>query len=114
MNSINNKIKTTCGFIADVNKSISHNSSIYLSSMKASIYFNSPRKMAFYDLTSNITPPTNLRSLLGLILKFISTLKLNLPWREFESSSLKLFNDDFKCKAWVAGIISRDDYNPKL
>ena len=36
-------------------------------------YFNRPTNLAFHDLTSRLRPPQNLRSLLGLGLKFIPT-----------------------------------------
>jgi hypothetical protein len=36
-------------------------------------YFNRPTNLAFHDLTTTLTPPQNLRSLLGLGLKFIPT-----------------------------------------
>jgi hypothetical protein len=40
-------------------------------------YFNRPTNLAFHDLTSRLTPPKNLRSLLGLGLKFIPTPHLS-------------------------------------
>ena len=36
-------------------------------------YFNRPTNLAFHDLTTRLSPPQNLRSLLGLGLKFIPT-----------------------------------------
>ena len=36
-------------------------------------YFNRPTNLAFHDLTTRLSPPKNLRSLLGLGLKFIPT-----------------------------------------
>ena len=41
--------------------------------MSAFYYFNRPTNLAFHDLTSRLSPPKNLRSLLGLGLKFIPT-----------------------------------------
>ena len=44
-----------------------------MASMPASDYFCKPTNLAFHDLTSEYKPPPNLRSLLGLGLKFIPT-----------------------------------------
>jgi hypothetical protein len=47
-------------------------------------YFNRPTNLAFHDLTSRLSPPQNLRSLLGLGLKFIPT-----PYKTTLSAKLR-------------------------
>jgi hypothetical protein len=52
---------------------MNHNATNYLAQMTVFYYFNRPTNLAFHDLTSRLSPPKNLRSLLGLGLKFIPT-----------------------------------------
>jgi hypothetical protein len=74
--------------------------------------------MAFHDLTSLIAPPPNLRSLLGLGLKFIPT-----PYRTTTFSQLHRAGDGFshldralrlRCFFVGTGATSNTDYNPKM
>ena len=58
--------------------------------MSAFYYFNRPTNLAFHDLTSRLSPPQNLRSLLGLGLKFIPT-----PHQSTMSSTLFSENGAF-------------------
>ena len=50
-----------------------HNAAAQMGSMTIHDYWNRPTNLAFHDLTTTITPPPNLKSLLGLGLKFIPT-----------------------------------------
>ena len=79
-------------------------------------YFERPTNMAFHDLTTTKKPPKNLRSLLGLSLKFIPNPKYNIPWTTYENVTLPRFVHDFKIKAYIAGQQSEedDDYNPRM
>ena len=61
------------GFIACYDKSPRHNASVTLGQMFTFDYWNRPVNLAFHDLTTKISPPPNLRSLLGLGLKFVPT-----------------------------------------
>ena len=58
-----------------------------MSKMPLFDYWNRPSNQAFHDLTTTLTPPPNLRSLLGLGLKFIPT-----PFRP--TSFNQLLQDD--------------------
>ena len=94
-------------------------------------YFNRPTHMAFHDLTTRLKPPANLRSLLGLCLKFIPTPRYNTPWSVFRDHSLPRFDRSLRLKAFFAhrhngtDLIDdpaafanlpdiEDDYNPRL
>jgi hypothetical protein len=61
------------GFIADPNFSTQHSAFICLGDMPIVDYWLWPTKMAFHDLTTSLTLPRNLRTLLGQGLKFIPT-----------------------------------------
>jgi len=83
-------------------------------------YFNRPTNMAFHDLTTKIKPPKNIRSLLGLSLKFIPRTRWSVPWSYFEGVSLPRFERDFRIKTYIAGRIDEDGgddtnpFNPRL
>jgi hypothetical protein len=72
--------------------------------------------MAFHDLTTRMKPPKNLRSLLGLNLKFVPNPSRNVPWATFEKVILPRFDRDLRVKVFMAG--AEDDpenpYNPKM
>ena len=70
--------------------------------MGAHQYFNRPTHMAFHDLTTTKKPPLNLRSLLGLNLKFIPTPRYNTPWSYYENHTLPKFNRAMRLKAFFA------------
>ena len=61
------------GFIPNLNCTTKHNAAIRMADMTLLEYFSRPTNRAFHNLTTNIRPPSNLRSLLGLGLKFIPT-----------------------------------------
>ena len=50
-------------------------------------YFSHPSNLAFHDFTKNHKPEKNLRSLLGLGLKFIPTPSLTNSWSRLQQSS---------------------------
>ena len=78
-------------------------------------YFHRPTAMAFHDLTKTHKPPANLRSLLGLSLKFIPVPRKKTPWRHYADETLRKFDIDMRVKAYFAGQPSSDDaYNPKM
>ena len=58
--------------------------------------------MAFHDLTTYKKPPKNLRSLLGLSLKFIPTPRVNTPWQHYETQTLPRFERSMRLKAFFA------------
>ena len=90
--------------------------------MPAWMYFSRPTTMAYHDLTTDLTPPKNLRSLLGLSLKFIPNPRHNVPWSEYTDAILPRFETDLKVKTFMAALpVDPDDqpepdknYNPRM
>jgi hypothetical protein len=74
--------------------------------------------MAFHDLTTRMKPPKNLRSLLGLNLKFVPNPRRNTPWATFEKVILPRFDGEVrvKVKVFMAGVEEDPEhpYNPKV
>ena len=75
------------GFIGNPTLSIRHNASITLAKMPSWYYFSRPSNMAFHDFAKRHKPQKNLRSLLGLGLKFIPTPSLTNSWSRLKKSS---------------------------
>lgn len=69
--SIRKKVIKAYGFISSPNRSPRHSASIQLALTPTFEYWNRPTNKAFHDLTTTTAAPLNLRSLLGLGLKFI-------------------------------------------
>lgn len=85
--------------------------------MPAWAYFTRPTNMAFHDLTTRLKPPKNLRSLLGLSLKFIPTPRSNVLWKQYERDILPRFSRDLEIKTYMADKIddeSTNEFNPRL
>jgi hypothetical protein len=87
--------------------------------MPSSDYWNRPTKLAFHDLTTTIAPPSNLRSLLGLGLKFIPTpfrttrfSHLSQPGNGLAALERSLRIHCFFCA--TRKYESTNEYNPKL
>ena len=86
--------------------------------MPAWSYFSRPTNLAFHDLTQDIAPPKNLRSLLGLSLKFIPNPRYNVPWKTYRTAILPRFDTDLRVKT----VFATDDptvddgakYNPRM
>ena len=71
--------------------------------------------MAFHDLTLSKPPFTNLRSLLGLSLKFIPTRRYSANWTHLEANTWPRFDRDLEIKVFMAGNFDPDrDYNPRM
>ena len=102
LSSIKVKIIEAYGFIADPKLTINHNANIQLGKMLAWYYFDRPRHLAYHDMTSCPTP-MNIRSLLGLNLKFCP-----VPRHTTRSGSeaLTRFRKDILVKTYFA---RRDD-----
>ena len=81
------KLITQFGFAGDPTLSIRHNASITLAKMPTWYYFSRPSNMAFHDFTKRHKPQKNLRSLLGLGLKFIPTPSLTNSWSRLKKSA---------------------------
>jgi hypothetical protein len=85
---VERSIKAAFGFVADPCLSTKHNASNYLATMPLWLYFQRPTTMAFHDLTTRLKPPKNLRSLIGLNLKFVPNPRTNVPWRTYSEEVL--------------------------
>jgi hypothetical protein len=74
-------------------------------------YFSRKSNMAFHDLSTVLKPPKNLRSLLGLSLKFIPSPRTNVPWTAFEDHT---FARKLKFKVFIADHEDDGTYIPDL
>ena len=81
------KLIAQFGFVGDPTIAKRHNASITLATMPTWYYFSRPSNMAFHDFTKRHKPQKNLRSLLGLGLKFIPTPSLTNCWSRLKQSS---------------------------
>lgn len=78
-------------------------------------YLNRPTHAAFHDLTTVRKPPPNLRSLLGLGLKFIPTPRTTNSYRHIQQSTFERFRRALHLKVHFAGSDGPGgNYNPKL
>lgn len=106
-------IRLAFGYIADSALTPSHNAFNVLCNMPAWYYFDRPSHLAFHDLTTLVSPPKNLRSLLGLGLKFCPTpcyTTYNL------NPTLNRFKRDLWLKTFFAGnpLEANDTYTSKM
>ena len=112
IDSIRERIRSSYGFVANYELSIRHNAYNHLSKMPTWYYFTRPSNLAFHDITTTSKPPSNLRSLLGLGLKFCPTPR-STP-SQILSTTLRLHHDLF-CKVFYAGKkLDKADYDPKM
>jgi hypothetical protein len=82
-------------------------------------YFSRPTHLAFHDFTLHKTPPKNLKSLLGLGLKFIPTPNNTNSWSKIASSGLERLKRSLHLRFHFASHTTtntKDDteYDPKL
>jgi hypothetical protein len=72
--------------------------------------------MAFHDLTTRMKPPNNVRSLLGLNLKFVPNPTRNIPWATFDKVILPRFDRYLRVKVFMEGVEEdpENPYNPKM
>jgi hypothetical protein len=70
--------------------------------------------MAFHDLTTRLKPPKNLRSLLGLNLKFVPNPRTNVPWRTYSEEVLPRLDRDVKVKIVMQNHDEDESYSPNL
>jgi hypothetical protein len=88
------------GFVANPSFSVNHNVFIQLQHMPAWYYFDRPTNLKFHDLTSVLSPPKNLQTLLRLGLKFCPSPSFS---HSSASKSLERFRKDLYCKTYFAG-----------
>jgi hypothetical protein len=80
------------------------------------LFHGRPTMMAFHDLTARLKPPKNIRSLIGLNLKFVPNPRSNVPWATFEREILPRFDRNLRVKVFMAGAENdpTNPYNPKM
>ena len=114
--TIENKLKQQFGFVADPKKTLLHSASSTLANTPTWYYFSRPSHLAFHDFTQQKQPPKNLRSLLGLGLKFIPTPHLTNIWKKLEKITMPNFHRAIHLRFHFAGTTNSSDepYNPKM
>ena len=120
--SIQKRIEITFGFLSDPDKTTGHNAHLRLAAMPSWYYFVRPTHLSFHDCTTTLPPPKNLRSLLGLGLKFIPTPRLTNYWSRLsdpdnDARTMPRFRRDFSLKHYFTcdpAVTPDDDYNPRL
>ena len=107
--STSDKIRTEYGFIADPSLTCQHNASLLLAQMPAWYYFDRPHNIAFHNLTDERLP-YNLKSLLGLSLKFVPNPTFTPPILP----SLERFQRDLLVKTFFNGKpLDNPNFEPK-
>ena len=106
---MDDKMRSAFGFLANHKNTDNHNAFIWLTSMPAWYYFNRPTNLAFHNFTSTIKPPSNLRSLLGLGLKFIPTPTFTNNPTNILNTTLEQYTRNLSCKTYYA--VEEDDDN---
>ena len=114
--AVRDKLKQQFGFVADPNKSLLHNASTTLTHTPTWYYFSRPSHLAFHDFTQNKQPAKNIRSLLGLGLKFIPTPRYTNTWKKLRELSMPKFTRAIHLRFHFAGTSTTQDdtYDPKL
>jgi hypothetical protein len=114
LQSVEQRTRDTFGFVADMTKSRRHNAATYLATMHPWAYFSRPSHVAFHDLSTGLKPPKNIRSLLGLSLKFIPSPRTNVLWTAYEDHTFSLFDLELKVKVFMADHEDDGTYNPEV
>ena len=114
--AITSKIKQQFGFVADPKKTLLHNASSTLATTPTWYYFARPSHLAFHDFTQQKQPAKNLRSLLGLGLKFIPTPRCTNTWTKLKETSMPKLQRAIHLRFHFAGseTSSNDTYDPKI
>ena len=114
--AITNKIKQQFGFVADPKKTLLHNASSTLATTPTWYYISRPSHLAFHDFIQQKHPAKNLRSQLGLGLKFIPTPCCTNTWTKLkEISMLKLQRAIHLCFHFAGtATSSNEEYDPKM
>jgi hypothetical protein len=103
LSRVDRDLEEAFGFFADYRNTKRHNASIALATMPMWLYHSRPTRMASHDLTTRLKPPKNLRSLLGLNLKFVPNPGRNASWASIEKDILPRFDRDLRVKVFMAG-----------
>ena len=112
----NQFVKKQFGFVADPQKKLLHNASSTLANTPTWYCFSRPSHLAFHDFTQQKIPPKNLRSLLGLGLKFIPTPHLTNTWKKLGQTTMPKFQRAIHLRFHFAGNTdsSEEPYDPKM
>ena len=111
------KLIAQFGFAGDPTLSIRHNASITLAKLQTWYYFSRPSNMAFHDFAKQHKPQKNLRSLLGLGLKFIPTPSLTNSWSRLKKILIRRTVPLRRPKiplCWKTPSKGTTSYDPKL
>ena len=109
-------MKQQFGFVADPKKTLLHNASCTLATTPTWYYFARPSHLAFHDFTQQKQPAKNLRSLLGLGLKFIPTPRCTNTWTKLKETSMPKLQRAIHLRFHFTGseTSSNDTYDPKM
>ena len=116
MTTVTNKVKQQFGFVADPNKTLLQNASSTLAHTLTWYYFSRPSHLAFHDFTQRKQPAKNLRSLLGLGLKFFPTPRCTNTWNKLKELSIPKFQRAIHLRFHFARTNNTPDdtYDPKI
>ena len=114
--TLETKLKQQFGFVADPKKTLLHNESSALANTPNWYYFSRPSHLAFHDFTQQKQPPKNLRSLLGLGLKFIPKPHLTNIWKKLEKTTMPNFQRAIHLRFHFTGRTntSNEPYDPQM
>ena len=115
--SVKKKLMVQFGFVANPSHSSRHNSSTVLANTPTWYYFSRPSHLAFHDFTKKVKPQKNLRSLLGLGLKFIPTPTLTNSWTRLRTQTYHRLFWSVHLRFHFAGKPPDEDsttYDPKM
>jgi hypothetical protein len=107
-------LEAAFGFVADYRNTKRHNASIALATMPMWLYHSRPTRIAFHDLTTRLKPPKNVRSFLGLNLKFVPNPGKNVSWATIKKEILLRLDRDLRVKVFMAGAAAEETYNPNM
>jgi hypothetical protein len=114
--SIEKQTKLITGFVSDLNEPVWHNKLSYLANMPIWYYFSCPINLAYHNLrsikTSTTTLSTNIKSLLGLGLKFCPTPRYTSSTTDV-ASTLTRHLRDLRLKHYFRNDLELTDYNPR-
>ena len=114
--AVTSKIRQQFGFVADPKKTLLHNASSTHANTPTWYYFSRPSHLAFHDFTQQKQPAKNLRSLLGLGLKFIPTPTRTNIWNKLKETTMTKFERAIHLRFHFAGSTESSDepYEPKM
>jgi hypothetical protein len=117
VNTIQRQTRLDYGFVSDIEQPVWHNKLAYLSQMPSWYYFSRPTQVAFHDLrhklSSDTILPANVKSLLGLGLKFCPTPRYTTN-QTAVNATLSRHHQDIRLRHYFLNEPTTEDYNPRL